>query len=262
MAELAFLEEGYKLMTLEELTFAFNEYFKASRTLGQIRSCIRNHKFTCGRTTNAGRGRSTLLSAEQHFFTEILYKEFSIVEVTQFLNDHYGTSFTAEQLKTYTTNHQLKAGRTGCFEKGLVPWNTGTKGVVKPNSGNFRKGSMPVNTKPLGHERICSKDGYILVKIAERNPYTGAATRYKAKHIVVWEAANGPVPPGHAIRFRDGDKLNCDIDNLVLVTLRLNAMLNRRGYTNVPQELKPVAFTTAVLEVRAFELAELTSNRI
>jgi hypothetical protein len=26
------------------------------------------------------------------------------------------------------------------FKKGLIPWNTGTKGLIKPNKGNFKKG--------------------------------------------------------------------------------------------------------------------------
>ena len=31
----------------------------------------------------------------------------------------------------------------GWIKKGQKPWNTGTKGVVKPNSGSFKKGMIP-----------------------------------------------------------------------------------------------------------------------
>lgn len=29
------------------------------------------------------------------------------------------------------------------FEKGNIPWNKGTKGICKPNSGSFKKGNVP-----------------------------------------------------------------------------------------------------------------------
>jgi hypothetical protein len=32
---------------------------------------------------------------------------------------------------------------SGRFKKGLIPWSTGTKGIVKPNSGSFTKGNPP-----------------------------------------------------------------------------------------------------------------------
>ena len=31
------------------------------------------------------------------------------------------------------------------FKKGATPWNKNTKGLIKPNSGNFKKGHVPIN---------------------------------------------------------------------------------------------------------------------
>lgn len=33
-------------------------------------------------------------------------------------------------------------------------------------------------------------------------------------HRIVWSDANGPIPDGHQVMFRDGDKRNCDLMNL------------------------------------------------
>jgi len=33
----------------------------------------------------------------------------------------------------------------GDFKKGHIPWNKGTKGLMKPNSGSFKKGNIPWN---------------------------------------------------------------------------------------------------------------------
>lgn len=36
----------------------------------------------------------------------------------------------------------MNTGRTH-FKKGQIPWNKGTKGLIKPNSGSFKKGKRP-----------------------------------------------------------------------------------------------------------------------
>lgn len=43
---------------------------------------------------------------------------------------------------------------------------------------------------------------------------------------VVWEMHNGPIPKGHVIRFIDGNNLNCNIENLKLITRKEHAQLN------------------------------------
>lgn len=37
-------------------------------------------------------------------------------------------------------------------------------------------------------------------------------------HHLVWQEANGPIPPGHKLAFRDGDHRNCALENLELLT--------------------------------------------
>lgn len=42
--------------------------------------------------------------------------------------------------------------------------------------------------------------------------------RLRMEHDLVWEGANGPIPPGHDVHHRDFDKLNNRLDNLQLLT--------------------------------------------
>lgn len=191
-------------------------------------------------------------TAEQFALLRVWYSSMSVSELTPAFNAKFGTDRTQQQIKTYVHNHGIRSGRTGCFEKGSKPWNTGTKGLTKPNTGNFKKGGIPGNLKPLGAERICSKDGFVLVKIAEKNPYTEALTRYKHKHIVVWEQTHGPAPEGMVIAFRDGDKMNCDINNLMLISRAELLRLNQYNYKEAPEELKPSLLALTKLEVKVF----------
>ena len=113
---------------------------------------------------------------------------------------------------------------------------------------------MPANRKPLGHERVCSKDGYVLIKVAERNPHTGFPTRYKHKHVHIWEQAHGPVPAGQVVIFMDGDKLNFEPQNLMLVTRAQLLRLNKHGYKDAPKDIKPSVLALSKLEVQTFSI--------
>ena len=82
-------------------------------------------------------------------------------------------------------------------------------GQVRDDNPNGRK------NKPIGHEKVCA-DGYVWI-ITEHGR--------KQKHRWVWEQANGPVPPNHCIKFKDGDRTNCSLDNLYLVTRAENCRM-------------------------------------
>lgn len=110
-------------------------------------------------------------------------------------------------------------GRTGQFSKGNVSHNKGKKGQYAPGSekGWFKKGVLPHNHRGAGHERIDTKDGYVIMIVDETNPWTGAATRPVHKHRYLWEQQNGPIPDGHVLKCLDGDKTNTDPSNWELI---------------------------------------------
>lgn len=254
---IAFLEAGYSLMRIARLTRAFNSHFGLNKSTKAIKTALTSRGITCGRKPGFVKGENIrLFTYEQIEFLRENYKRYSLKELLELVNATFSLNITLGQLRTFTKNHSIQSGRTGRFPKGHKSWNSGTKGqgLCRPNSGSFKKGSVPANIKPLGHERICSKDGYILVKIAETNPYTGTPTRYKAKHIVVWEQHNGPIPEGYNIRFFDGNCRNCDIDNLFIISKSENLRLNQSGFNDLPVDLKPSALILAKLEVKSFGL--------
>jgi len=103
----------------------------------------------------------------------------------------------------------LTQGEAYRFTAGNIPANKGTKGLIKPNSGSFKKGHVPVNIRKNGDERV-SVDGYIEVRVGKGE--------WLLKHRVVWKQENGEISQGYNIVFLDGNKLNCAIDNLRMVS--------------------------------------------
>ncbi len=171
-------------------------------------------------------------------------------ELTALFNRKFGEDRTVIAITGALNRNNIQSGRTGRFEEGSSPWNADTKGLTSANITSFKKGNIPANIKPLGSERI-SADGYREIKIAEKNPYTGSPTRYKLKHVHIWEKANGPVPKGHILIFKDGNQLNCDIGNLALLSRAELLALNQHNYRRAHDELKPSIMALAKLQTKA-----------
>lgn len=140
--------------------------------------------------------------------------------------------------RTAQPNHGSHKTR---FQKGLTPPNKGRKGYYAPGSekGWFKKGHQRNDTAAVGAERIDSKDGYILVKVAEKGDQQ---TAWRLKHRLVWQAAHGPIPRGHTVILIDGDKRNTALSNLELITRR--ELMARNTVHNLP---KPVAQVVQLL---------------
>lgn len=249
--QIEFLTE-HKLAPLKDLTALFNTHFDTSKPVSCIQAVFKNRGIKRGRKS-PGKGNGTLLrySAEKLTWLKENYLLMSAAELAAAFNTIFGTNHTADAIKATLGRNNITSGRTGKFETGLTPWNTGTKGVVKSNSGNFKPGSAPANRKPLWAERICSKDGFILMKVPETDPHTGFPTRYKHKHVWIWEQANEPVPEGHAVVFADGNKLNCVLENLILLTRAELLCVNMHDYKNQPAEIKPTILALAKVEAKA-----------
>ncbi|OGP65900.1 MAG: hypothetical protein A3K22_05770 [Deltaproteobacteria bacterium RBG_16_42_7] len=123
-------------------------------------------------------------SGKQLSFLERNYKKMCLRTLAVAFNKRYGINKTEGEIRSTLRNHRFLSGRsTGRFEKGHIAWNKELKGkgICKANSGTFRKGNVPTNLRRIGSERIDARKGEVLIKIKERNPYTGSPTRFKKK---------------------------------------------------------------------------------
>ena len=203
-------------------------------------------------------------SGKQLSFLEKNYKKMSRRTLAVAFNKRYGINKTEGDIRSALTNHRFLSGRSGRFGKGHISWNKELKGkgICKANSGTFRKGNVPANKKRIGSERIDARDGAVLIKIKERNPYTGSPTRFKHKSGWRWEKKNGKKPKGAVVFFKDGNNQNFDENNLACISRAELLYINGKKYKGIPGKLKPTLLAVAKLMVAAGRKSVSVANRI
>lgn len=218
--------------SIQECADALNNRFGTSFTYGQIKQYKNNHNIRSGKKPweFVDKSKRKVFNIDQEKFIELNSKGLGNLELTEMLNKKFGTSFTAKQIKAYKANHGISSGLTGHFQKGNVPSNKGKKmpkelyNKAKPTM--FKSGHKPANTRPVGTIEKRS-DTYWWKKISEDK--VPARRNWKQIHRILWEEANGPVPEGHVIIFKDGNTDNLDLDNLMMVTMQERLLMARHG---------------------------------
>ena len=148
-------------------------------------------------------------------------------ELAEMFNQYFNTNITAKEIAYFRRNHKLNSGLTGQFKKGNVAHNKGKKqieymsqeSIERTKETRFKKGNKPKNYRPIGSERI-TKDGYIEVKVADPN-------KWETKNKIIYKQYFGDIPEGHKVIYADGNKLNNDINNLILVSDNEELIMNR-----------------------------------
>lgn len=150
-------------------------------------------------------------------------------DIAKLFNEKFDLNLTVGKISGTRRRHNiackfthLSNSKDGTFKKGVDSWNKGRTGYMGANKTSFKKGCVPPNRSPLGEERL-TREGYVEIKVTdgEKND------NWKYKHRHIWEQHNGEIEEGSTIIFRDGDRENLDIDNLISVTRSQLLYLNQ-----------------------------------
>jgi len=173
-------------------------------------------------------------------------------QLWEIFNRRYHTGISLSALCAKCKYIGLRTGRTGRFKKGHdSTWTEAQRQNWKPNAGNFKKGQMPFNHVAVGSEALTTDDEYVKVKIAEPN-------KWKYKHVLAWERYRGEIPRGMCLLFRDGNRQNCKVGNLQLITRLLLLLLNQHGYATASKKLKRSIMLLARLETKICTRSEIS----
>lgn len=170
-------------------------------------------------------------------------------ELTELFNAEFDVNVNVNQIKAHCLRIGAKTGRTGRLEKGHATWNKGLKGYRSSPETMWKKGNVPHTAAPVGHEYI-TKDGYIECKFEGER-------QMKLKHKYLWEKANGPIPKGYALIFKNGIKTDCRLDNLMLLSRAELLAMNRKFKELQRPETRETVALLAKLYVQSQNIGEV-----
>lgn len=131
-------------------------------------------------------------------------------------------------------------GAAGRFQSGIVPWNKGLSYAAGGRSPEtrFAKGNRPHTWAPVGTV-VEDPGGYLKRKVRDGGTAGMSRANWEFVHVALWREHHGPIPRGHAVVFKNGNKRDLRIENLELVTRR--ELMRRNSYhTNFPPEVRRV----------------------
>lgn len=120
---------------------------------------------------------------------------------------------------------------------GIVPWNKGKRyKIVNTENMGMPQNLRPADSLPVGTEKV-QRGNYISVKFTD-DPAIPHKKRWKLKHYLIWEAANGPVPDSKKLTFADGNNRNFALENIVLTdSAAVAKRVATQHHANTPPEL-------------------------
>lgn len=236
----------------EEIAELFNAKFKVNKSAAAINSVKGNRKIVSGKLPKRKNYSTRLFNQEQEQFIKgNAYGKYND-ELAQLVNNKFNLNITRRQIATWKKNHNVLSGLTGRFEKGRETWNKGMKGLnTGGEAGWFKKGREPINYRPVGSERICSKDGYVLIKVQDKGIHQ---ERWHLKHVHIWEKEYGKTPEGHAIVFLNKDRADVRIENLELLTRTELVRMNQSDLFSTDPEVTKTGINLVRLNTVVYDL--------
>ena len=169
------------------------------------------------------------------------------VSITKVYNTAWAANVkkSAEYMLTPESGRIIEPSVANQFKPGHTPHNKGKQmdaeiyDKVAPTM--FKKGNKPHNTKPVGTINVrADTQGrlYQYIKIKD--------CQWELLQRHVWTQANGEIPPGSVVIFLDGNYLNCELNNLQVISRREN--MARNTIQRYPAELQEVMKLTSKLK--------------
>lgn len=203
-----------------------------------------------------------MLNEKEKAYLKKIYKGRTCKEIVDMINSKFETNHTVTEIQGFKCRNHLKSSLDFTFKKGHVSANKGKKWdeyltkeqQEKARRTCYKKGNIPKQHREVGEERI-TIDGYLEVKVAEPN-------KWALKHRLVYEEAFGKIPKGMNLIFADGNKLNLELDNLLLVTDNELLRMNNNNLIKEDKDLTKSGLALTKLMNKMYEngLAEMNKR--
>lgn len=168
-------------------------------------------------------------------------------EINEEFNRMFGTDLPETQTTSFYKRIGCRTGNSGRFQKGIECRWKGKKqtdfmspdAIERSKKFRFKKGQKPYNYRPVGSERV-NIYGYIEIKVKDPNVW-------EYKHKYVWQQAYGEIPEGHALIFKNRDKSDVSLENIMLVPKTVLGIMGSKGLYSEDPDMTEVGVNYARL---------------
>jgi hypothetical protein len=219
--QIEFLRINVKGRRYSLLAKMFNQQYDTTISKAAIEQFCRSRGMLNGLNDNRPYTREQV----QFLRDNVKGKPYTVL--TELFNQRFGTSVRYINICHACSYHGLSNGLKGGFKQGHTT-----------NVGRRFAHNMPEGTE------IIKSNGYTVVKINEG---------WRGKHVIIWEAAHGPVPSGYHIVFGDGDRTNFALENLHCIPVAHVGIWSMRRLTGETPELAAVGIALTGLYAKINE---------
>lgn len=183
------------------------------------------------------------------------HSEFAVTRMARKIGVAKTSAFHKNPLAHLWNGTEHPACVANRIKPGNVPPNKGQKrpgwAPGRMAETQFKKGrpaSDAANYVPIGTEKFDPKRKVLMRKITD-DPSIFPVKRWRPVHVLVWEAARGPVPEGYIVVFKPGQKTlvsdQITVEKLDMITLAEN--MRRNTIHNLPAEIGQAIHAKACL---------------
>ena len=258
---LAWLATTYRQHRIAAIPPLFEAQFGIAISASGIKSALSAYHIRSGRPKGLlpGERPGPTWSPDRIAWLRAHRAEMTIGPLTDAFNAAHGTDLQPHSVANALQRYGIASPRTGRFDPGVTPWNSGLKGYQaggRSRETQFKPGLTVWHQMPVWSYRQ-DTDGYWFFKFRQEAPAGWSRRDWVAVHRLNWEAAHGPLAAGQVVIMLDTDPSHCDLDNLAMLTRRELVYFNNLNHSVPPErELRRALVARVKLLAAAHRRAE------
>lgn len=253
-----FIREHVEGLTCAELARLTNEKMGTDFDEVRMHAYKCNHHLKSGTKTGKPKGWSPVYPDDMADYMRSIAEGRNCHEIAKLINEYYGKQIIdATRVRAYKKNHGITSGPDCRFKKGQESPTKGKKqtdfmspeAIERTKATRFKPQQKPPNLLQVGAV-VKNTEGYLLRKKQMEGTQW---ERWEFLHRAIWEEHNGPIPEGMMVSFKDCNKENVNIDNLMLISNAENLELHRSGLRFEDPDLTEIGLNVVKLKIKARE---------
>jgi len=182
--------------------------------------------------------------------------EYEAPYMAKLINEKWGTSYTAPQIKHFKSNHKIHTTLTGACNENRPNPHKGEKGWHVPNSeATFFKpanGNTEQYCPLLTIRKRPGAGNYLFIKVAQPNTWI-------FYHTYLWEKEVGPLKKGEKLKFLNGDTTDVRIENLMIIDNKVQGKLyggHKKNKVSKDPEITKARILQSKIEIKLNEMGK------